>query len=109
MLGSLACVFLGLALAWNILPAFRLFEFSPLKDILFILSISILTVFLTVKAVWGKKWSLTIIAFSMVTATSHLAMELPAGIYFWLIGLTFCGIAFYCHVRLINQGLKNQQ
>ena len=108
MLGSFACVFLGLALTWNILPIFRLLEFSPLKDIVLILSISILTLFLTVKAVRGEKWSLTAITLSTVMATFHLmTLELPKDIYMWLIGLTFCGIAFYCHVRLIDQSRKN--
>jgi hypothetical protein len=108
MLGSFACVFLGIALTWNIAPITYLLELKALTQFFLILGvIPIPTLFLTVKAVRGKKWSLSAIALSAVMATLHLTMELPVGIYSWLIGLTFCGIAFYCHVRLINQGHKN--
>ncbi|MGI9280527.1 MAG: hypothetical protein ACR2PX_13015 [Endozoicomonas sp.] len=67
-----------------------------------------MTLFLTVKAVRGKKWSLPVIALSIVMSSFYLAWDLPTGIYLWLVGLTFSGIAFYCHVRLIERGLKQQ-
>ncbi|KEQ17128.1 hypothetical protein [Endozoicomonas numazuensis] len=108
MLGSLSYTFLVMALTWSLVPIFNLLELKPLTVLAIALSIPIPTLFLTIKAVRGKKWSLTAIALSAVMATSHLTKELPIGIYLWLVGLTFSGIAFYCHVRLIDRGLKQQ-
>ncbi|WP_062261104.1 hypothetical protein [Endozoicomonas arenosclerae] len=109
MLGSFSYVFLGLAIVWNILPILSIIELNPLTELYLVISFAIPALFLTVKAVRGKKWSLPVITLSTVMSTSHLIKELPIGIYFWLVGLIFCGIAFYCHVRLINRGRQNQQ